>query len=591
MYDGAEMIGIFGADISLGHIQQLTEQYTNASSGRYSFIIDGEGTVIAHPDSMVLETLTNYKTLIRTVPAADEAGNTIFNADGSVVTAEEEFTISDGYKRVIASVMSGYGDLEIVEDAGATYYMSYAPINLPGYSDSWSVVTLCDRSVAMGVIFRLVAQVLIVIMLIIAVFVLLILAFFRSLRGTMSYLENAKIEAELANKSKSNFLATMSHEIRTPMNAIIGITQIQLQRNDLPDDYTEVLGKVYSSGKSLLGIINDILDMSRIETGNLDLSPVEYDVPSLINDTVQLNVVRIGAKKIVFKLEVDSNLPSRLFGDELRIKQILNNLLSNAIKYTDSGQVRLIMKHTSLREDTMLCFHVEDTGQGLSPEDKSRMFSEYLRFNAEANRTTEGTGLGPTITKKLVEMMGGTIGVESELGVGSVFTVVIRQKTVQCPEIGEDVAQRLMKFKYMDDSRVDDLRIERETMPYGKVLVVDDVEINLFVAEGVLQPYELDIELADSGFAAIDKVQGGKIYDVIFMDHMMPVMDGIMATKELRSMGYTGTIIALTANALVGNEEMFAENGFDGFIAKPIDIRRMDDVLNEFIRDKKREIM
>ena len=586
MYEGPEMIGIFGADISLGYIQQLTEQFTNPGSGRFSFVIDGEGVVIAHPDSTYLETLTNYKTMLRTVSVLDESGNPVLNPDGSVVTAEEEFTVSDGFRNAVEAVMSGTRGLDIVEDGNSVFYMSYEPISLPGYSDSWSVITLQDRAVAMRVITRLVTQVLLIIVLILIVFIVLILAFFKSLRNTLNYLENARNEADQANKSKSNFLATMSHEIRTPMNAIIGITQIQLQKDDLPEEYHEVMSKIYVSGKSLLGIINDILDMSRIETGKLDLNPVEYDVPSLINDTVQLNIVRIGEKRIEFLLDADERLPARLYGDELRIKQILNNLLSNAIKYTKEGFVKLSIKHSGAGEDVILHVCVEDTGQGISQNDKVNLFSEYLRFNAEANRTTEGTGLGLTITKKLVEMMNGAISVESEIGKGSAFTVTVRQKAVKCEEIGKETSDRLNNFMYMDGSRAADLRIERESMPYGRVLVVDDVEINLYVAEGVLQAYDLNIDLAESGYAALEKVQNGRKYDVIFMDHMMPKMDGIVTTQKLREFGYTGTIIALTANALVGNEEMFAQNGFDGFIAKPIDIRHMDEILNKFIRDK-----
>ena len=586
MFTGGEMVGILGADINLTYIQWMVEQFTISDNGRYSFIIDGKGGVVAHYDNSYIEMLTNYKTLVRNVPLKDEYGNTVFNPDGSVVTTPEAITVSDEFKEVIRDVMDRESGLRIIEEDGKTYYMSYEPIIMPGFSESWSVVTLQDRSVAMSVVYRLVTQVLVIVLLIIIVFFALVSGFFKSLNSTLSFLENARTEAEQANKSKSSFLATMSHEIRTPMNAIIGLTQMQLQRDDLPDDYTEVMEKIYSSGKSLLGIINDILDMSRIETGKLELNPVSYDVPSFINDTVQLNIVRIGIKKIEFLLEVDESLPSRLIGDELRIKQILNNLLSNAIKYTEKGTVKLTVKHKSEDGYIVMRFTVEDTGQGISPEDKNKLFSEYMRFNFEANRSTEGTGLGLTITKRLVEMMDGSIEVESELGKGSVFSVAIRQEAVECANIGVDVAKRLNNFTFMEEPKSHDIRIERELMPYGRVLVVDDVDINLYVAEGVLQPYGMKIELADSGFEAIDKVAGGEVYDVIFMDHMMPKMDGIVATQKIRELGYKGAIIALTANALVGNEEMFVKNGFDGFIAKPIDIRSMDNVLNKFVRDR-----
>jgi len=235
-------------------------------------------------------------------------------------------------------------------------------------------------------------------------------------------------QAEAATRSKSEFLAAMSHEIRTPMNAIIGIAQIQMQKEDLPDEYASALEKIYTSGSNLLSIINDILDMSKIETGKMELNPAEYDMPSLINDAVQINIVRVGSKLIEFKLDVNENLPSRLYGDELRLKQILNNLLSNAIKYTENGSVKLSVNHCADGEDVILRFVVEDTGQGMKSEDRQRLFSEYLRFNTDANRATEGTGLGLNITRKLVEMMSGTIGVESEYGKGSVFTVTVNAK-------------------------------------------------------------------------------------------------------------------------------------------------------------------
>jgi signal transduction histidine kinase/CheY-like chemotaxis protein/HPt (histidine-containing phosphotransfer) domain-containing protein len=396
----------------------------------------------------------------------------------------------------------------------------------------------------------------------------------------------AQRAAEAASKSKSNFLATMSHEIRTPMNAIIGIAQIQLQRGDLPDDYATALRKIYSSANNQLGIINDILDMSKIETGKMELNPIEYDIPNLINDAMQLNVVRIGEKLIEFIVDVDENLPSRLYGDELRIKQILNNLLSNAIKYTDEGCVKLSVGYLTDSDGVTLRFVVEDTGQGMKPQDKERLFSEYQRFNAEANRATEGTGLGLNITKKLVDMMGGTIGVESEYGKGSVFTVTVRQKAVVCPAIGASVVEQLRKFTFTGDRRVANQRIDREIMPYGSVLVVDDVATNLYVADGLLSLYQLKIDTADSGFEAIEKVENGGVYDIIFMDHMMPRMDGIETMQKLRELGYTGTIVALTANALVGNDEMFKQKGFDGFVSKPIDIHQLDKALHKFIRDK-----
>jgi signal transduction histidine kinase/CheY-like chemotaxis protein len=394
-------------------------------------------------------------------------------------------------------------------------------------------------------------------------------------------------KAEASDKAKSKFLATMSHEIRTPLNAIIGLAQIQIQSGQQSAECVCALEKIYSSGNNLLGIINDILDMSKIETGKIELYPVEYDIPSLINDAVQLNIVRIGSKPIEFALDVENNLPFKLYGSELRIKQILNNLLSNAIKYTQEGEVRLSVSHTLTdNNEAIMRFSVKDTGQGMKPEDKAQLFCEYTRFNAEANRTTEGTGLGLSITKKLVDMMNGTISAESEYGEGSTFTFIVKQRIIDGTPIGGEITENLRALNYSDHVTGERRKFVREIMPYGKVLIVDDVEINLFVAEGLLTPYKVSVETALSGFEAIEKVESGSYYDIIFMDHMMPKMDGLETTRKLRDSGYTGTIVALTANALVGHEDLFLENGFDGFISKPIDVRLLNASLNTHIRDR-----
>jgi PAS domain S-box-containing protein len=406
----------------------------------------------------------------------------------------------------------------------------------------------------------------------------------------METMAKRQMEAETISKAKSAFLATMSHEIRTPLNAIIGITDIQIQDQTLSQSTREALIKICNSGDMLLHIINDILDLSKIEAGKLELVPVNYDVPSLINDTISLNIPRISIKPIEFQLNINENVPLEMFGDELRIKQILNNLLSNAFKYTDRGKVTLLVDLEKKKGDedrnVILIFKVSDTGHGMTQEEISNMFNEYSRFNMETNRTTEGTGLGMGITKHLIRLMSGEIYVESEPGKGSAFTVRLPQKEGDSGIIGKELAENLQRFHFDKLPLMRKTEITREPMPYGHVLIVDDVETNLYVAKGLMTPYDLKIDLAMSGYEAIEKIKEGNIYDIIFMDHMMPKMDGVEAAKLIRDMGYTQPIVALTANAVVGQAEMFMENGFDGFIPKPIDLRQLNVMLNKLIRNK-----
>jgi CheY-like chemotaxis protein len=352
--------------------------------------------------------------------------------------------------------------------------------------------------------------------------------------------------------------------------------------------------QIHHSGSSLLGIINDVLDISKIEAGGFELIPVEYETASLLSDTVMLNMVRIGSKPIVFALEISWDFPMVLVGDELRIKQVLNNLLSNAIKYTKEGSVTLSVAWESFsgrENEALVRFGVRDTGIGIRKKDIWKLFSGYTQLDTRANRKIEGTGLGLEITKKLVDMMGGSIAIESEYGSGSVFTVEIIQGIANYKPIGEETAEKLRSFNYTADMKGEN--IDRSWMPYGKVLVVDDLPVNIQIARGLLEPYGLQVDSAESGQKAIELIEAeNPRYDLVFMDHMMPGMDGIEAVRIIREesdseYGRNVPIVALTANALVGTSEMFLSAGFNGFISKPIDIVQLDEALNKFIRDKR----
>jgi len=409
----------------------------------------------------------------------------------------------------------------------------------------------------------------------------------REIKKMIAEMHRAEI-AEESSKAKSDFLARMSHEIRTPMNAILGITEIQLQEKTLPLATQEALERIYNSGDLLLGIINDILDLSKIEAGRLELVTSQYDVASLIHDTVKLNILRCETKPIEFKLIVREEVPSTLNGDELRIKQILNNLLSNAFKYTQEGRVEfeLFAEPQENSSTVIIVFRVDDTGQGMTDEQVKKLGDKFTRFNMEANRKTEGTGLGMNITMNLIQMMKGSIDIESTPGLGSTFTVRLPQEKVNDEVVGKEAAENLMKLNLTNTTSARKVQITRDYMPYGRVLVVDDVETNIYVARGLMAPYGIYIDTALSGFEAVDKIREGKIYDIIFMDHMMPRMDGIEAVKIIRALGYNEPVVALTANALAGQAEIFLNNGFDDFISKPIDIRQLNSVLNRLIRDK-----
>ncbi len=399
----------------------------------------------------------------------------------------------------------------------------------------------------------------------------------------MNRLEEEKTRADEANQAKSAFMSNMSHEIRTPMNAIVGMTEILL-RSKLPSQETEYLHNIKNSGNALLTIINDILDFSKIESGKMDIVCEDYDPMSMFSDLSMIFLNRIGDKNIELIFDIDKNLPVRLHGDSLRIRQIIINLMNNAIKFTDAGSVKLIVKVEKKDDEKVgLLFSVIDTGQGIKEEDIPKLFGTYQQVDTKKNRYKEGTGLGLSISKQLVEMMGGTIGVRSEYEKGSEFYFSLSQKVVDGRTI-EEMGQTLSgkKTAYISEGE-DALNF---IAPDAKILIVDDNQMNLKVALGLLEPLQLQMDTAENGRQALAMMEN-KRYDLVFMDHMMPVMDGIEAVETLRKKSdeYSKNVpvIALTANAVVEARARFMEAGMNDFLSKPIKIKEICDMLRKWL--------
>ncbi len=499
-------------------------------------------------------------------------------------------------------------------------------------------------------------------------------------------------EALIANESKSIFLANMSHEIRTPMNAILGMSELVL-RETIPNQAREHVYGIKSASKNLLSIINDILDFSKIESGKLEIVESEYRPSTLINDAVNICIARMGTSEVEFIVECDPDIPCVLYGDSLRIRQIIINLMTNAIKFTKSGAVTLKFSGRRTQEGINLVISVKDTGIGIRPENISKLFDKFEQVDTKKNREVEGTGLGLSISKKLVMQMGGFINVKSRYGKGSRFYFTIPQKVIDDTPMAflEKKVEGKMAFcvknelyrytildmmdklnipvvycnskeSFMDvqeDKTIKKLFLDYEIFmkdqdffedlsekidvvilknrstnieirgkikslykplyvvpfttvingrgsidvykhteesgasffaPNTKILLVDDNQVNLKVAEGLMKPYQMEITTVDSGIKAIEMVQDVR-YDIIFMDHMMPEMDGVETTKFIRSLKQEHIrnlkIIALTANAMGGSKEMFIAKGFDDFLAKPIELRSLDRILKKWIpKDK-----
>ena len=403
------------------------------------------------------------------------------------------------------------------------------------------------------------------------------------IKAYINEIKRVRSQAEKASIAKSEFLANMSHEIRTPMNAIIGLNDIIMEECSDTEIYAYAKD-VQSAAKNLLTIINDILDLSKVEAGKMELVNVNYYIKTMADEVIGMMDMAASQRGLILKYECDETIPCRYSGDDGRIKQILINILSNAIKFTKKGYVRAYITGKPGRnaDEEMLTFCVEDTGCGIREEDLEKIFEDFRQVDSKRNRSVDGTGLGLAIVKHLVELMEGTINVESVYGKGTIVTITIPQKIVDRRPVSE------MPEIPQSDQKISDMF----TAPGVKVLIVDDNVINRKVARGFLKNYAFDLTEAESGPEAIELVRE-EWYDIIFMDHMMPGMDGIEAAEIIRrdcgENGAAPVMVALTANAMEGMREHFLEHGFQDFIAKPLDRKELNELLLRWVPEKYRQ--
>ena len=377
----------------------------------------------------------------------------------------------------------------------------------------------------------------------------------------------AKDQAVKANNAKSEFLSSMSHEIRTPLNAIVGFSQA-LSEEDINDNAKDEVKDIMMASNSLLELVNGILDISKIESGKIEIVNTEYQFKNIYDELVILAKARMGDKPLDFRCHYDEDIPPVLYGDYTRVKQVILNILTNAVKYTREGYIDFSV--SSVRKDDIcrLIISVEDSGIGIKQENIPKLFTKFERLDLEKNITIEGTGLGLAITKKLVELMNGTIVVQSIYGKGSKFTIAIDQRVVHKEVVVEK----------SEEKKVSEVHAEGR-----KVLIVDDNKINLKVASRLLENYKLDITTVESGALCIDKVNSNT-YDLILMDDMMPNMSGVETLHKLKEIdGFTTPVVALTANAVPGMKEKYLNDGFDDYLAKPINRDELNNIVAKYL--------
>ena len=546
---------VLGLDLTLTRVQETIES-TQINGNGYAFILNYDGTVVAHRDSA--EKGKNYSEI------PDKAE--LFEKGISIDKGNFDMEI-DGKKCTV-----------FVDDVIDQWHLFIVVETDALYKDTRSVLIV---SVLVGLlVFGLISA-------------FYILAYNHEQKAKKRVEELKEIErkreyeakvlmleksaADSANKAKSDFLADMSHEIRTPINAVLGMNEMIL-RESKDDNIIEYSSNIKSAGNTLLSIINNILDFSKIEDGKMSLVPVEFEVAEQINNLVNSISERARAKNLEFKLDIDESIPSRLFGDDVRISQIIMNLLTNAVKYTESGSVTLRVQNKGIRDgDVKLRFDVIDTGIGIKEEDLDKLFQSFERIEEKRNRHIEGTGLGISIVCKLLSMMNSKLEVESKYAIGSTFGFDLSLRVVDPEPLGRFDEKK----KNYSSGQIETKHL---SAPKAKVLVTDDNGMNLKVAGNFLKLFGITPVTCTSGKETIELLKKDK-FDLILLDHMMPQMDGIETLKVLKDENLLNgaAVIALTANAVVGAEEQYLNAGFDGYLSKPIMIDDIENTLKKYL--------
>lgn len=524
--DKGNFIGVLGIDYYLDKlIAILGESYTDAG---YAFLSDIDGNILNHPN--------------------------------------EEYQMKPGYSVNAADICYRTALAEI--DNQSVYFIDYDGIQKSCLAmkediSGFNVFVVRD-------VFNVFGSMIysdIIYLLVFLLCIIIVNAIMHSLTRWQSKVNNELKEAAdkaiNADKAKNNFLANMSHEIRTPINAVLGMNEM-IMRESSEKQIVEYAANIQSAGRTLLSIINDILDLSKIESGKMEIVPVEYDVSSLVNDIVNMVKIRAEKKNLKFIPEIDEKIPSVLYGDDVRMRQIITNILTNAVKYTPEGYVRLRMKAVQIQDGILkLEVSVSDTGIGIKEEDMGKLFTSFQRLDQERNRSIEGTGLGITIVQKLLNMMGSELNVSSVYGVGSTFSFVVDQKIVKTEPMGNFEQRFKASAENISESA-------SKTAPDVRILVVDDNETNLLVAKSLLKRTLAKVETVPSGKECIELLRQN-MYDIVFLDHMMPEMDGIETLKKIKEEQLAvGTVfVALTANAVHGAKQTYLDAGFDDYLSKP----------------------